>query len=416
MNPTTTTTHLCRFCSAPLQHTFADLGMSPLSNAYLTEDQLRSPEKLYPLRVYVCEKCMLVQLPKHEEPEVIFGDYAYFSSFSDTWLEHCKEYTDSVTKRFNVANNSLVVELASNDGYLLQYFQEQGIPVLGIEPAKNVALAANEKGIPTIDKFFGTELAEKLATAEKMADLIIGNNVLAHVPDLNDFVAGIKRILKPSGIITMEFPHLMKLIDLNQFDTIYHEHFSYFSFMVVVAVFAKHRLTIFDVDELSTHGGSLRIYARHTDNDAQPVSDAVTELLAREKQAGFHTLQTYTTFQDRIEDHKQQVLTFLNKAKHEGKTVVGYGAPAKGNTMLISCGITRDLIAYTVDRSPHKQNHYLPATHIPIYHPDKFKETKPDFVLILPWNIKDEIMQQMAHIRDWEGQFVVTTPSLVIQK
>jgi SAM-dependent methyltransferase len=400
----------CRFCANQLNHTFADLGVSPLANSYLKEEQLFGMEPFFPLHVYVCEQCHLVQLPEFQSPETIFDDYAYFSSFSDSWLKHAKDYTDLMVQRFGFDSNSAIVEIASNDGYLLQYFKEKAIPVLGIEPAKNVAEAAREKGIPTISRYFGVETATVLASEAKHADLLIGNNVLAHVPNLNDFVKGMKIILKPDGIITMEFPHLMRLMEENQFDTIYHEHFSYFSFITVKTIFAEHGLTVFDVEELPTHGGSLRIYACHLDDQSKTTGERVKALLNKEKTAGFATLGHHLSFNPKVIAIKQDILNFMIQAKKEGKSIVGYGAPAKGNTLLNYCGIRTDFIDYTVDRSPHKQSLYLPGTHIPIYHPDKIIETKPDYLLILPWNLKDEIMEQMAHIREWGGKFLVLIP------
>jgi len=405
---------ICRFCGTQLNHTFTDLGSSPLANSYLKPEQLKQMEPIYPLHVYVCDNCKLVQLPQFETPENIFGDYAYFSSYSDSWLEHAKTYTESMTARFGFGSASHVVELASNDGYLLQYFVEKAIPVLGIEPARNVAEAAIEKGIPTISQFFGVATANQLAAEGKHADLLIGNNVLAHVPDLNDFVSGMKILLNPDGIITMEFPHLMRLMAENQFDTIYHEHFSYFSFITVNRVFADHGLTIFDVEELSTHGGSLRIFARHTENTAQAIGSRVHDLLSREKADGFDQLSHYLSFDVKVKTTKRQILSFLINAKNESKSIAGYGAPAKGNTLLNYCGIRTDFIDYTVDRSPHKQNLFLPGTRIPIYHPDKIKETRPDYLVILPWNLKAEIMNQMEHIRSWGGKFVVFIPKIQV--
>ncbi len=404
----------CRFCGNQLRHTFVDLGLSPLANSYLREEQLQQMESFYPLHTYVCEKCFLVQLPVFETPEDIFSDYAYFSSYSESWLRHARDYVELMIERFKFNSNSQVIEIASNDGYLLQYFKEKRIPVLGIEPAKNVAKAAQEVGIQTIVKFLGTKTAKELANNGKHADLLLGNNVLAHVPDLNDFVEGMKRLLKPQGIITMEFPHLMRLIDENQFDTIYHEHFSYFSFINVEKVFKKHGLTIFDVEELSTHGGSLRIYARHNDDVSKSIGERVLELKNREETAQFNKLECYLSFTEKVKETKLNILDFLITAKREGKSIVGYGAPAKGNTLLNYCGIRTDFIDYTVDLSPHKQGLFLPGTHIPIYSPDKIKETKPDYLVILPWNIKDEIMKQMSHIRDWGGEFVVLIPEVKV--
>jgi hypothetical protein len=404
----------CRFCGKDLKHIFVDLGISPLANSYLKADELEMMEPHYPLKVYVCEACFLVQLPVYESPQKIFGEYAYFSSYSETWLKHAKDYTELMIERFGLDSKSQIIEIASNDGYLLQYFKKREVPVLGIEPAKNVAKAAQETGIPTMIEFFGTQMARDLATEGKRADLLIGNNVLGHVPGLNDFVEGMKIILKPHGVITMEFPHLMRLMDENQFDTIYHEHFSYFSFTTVEKVFTKHSLTIFDVEELPTHGGSLRIYARHREDGSKPVGERVFELKQREEVAGFTNLEHYLSFVEKVIETKRKILDSLIKAKRDGKSIAGYGAPAKGNTLLNYCGIRTDFIDYTVDRSPHKQGYYLPGTHIPIYHPDKIKETKPDYLFILPWNLKDEIMDQMSHIREWGGRFVVPIPEVKI--
>lgn len=406
-----TITNSCRFCGEEIRHSFVDLGVSPLANSYLKGEQLQEMEPFYPLHVYVCEACRLVQLPVFEGPEDIFGDYAYFSSFSDSWLKHAKDYTDLMIERFGFDSNSQIVEIASNDGYLLQYFKEKDIPVLGIEPAKNIAIAAQEAGISTIVKFFGVQTAKDLAAEAKHADLLVGNNVLAHVPDLNDFVKGMKILLKPNGIITMEFPHLMRLMEENQFDTIYHEHFSYFSFITVKNVFSAHGLDIFDVEELSTHGGSLRIYACHSEDETKPVGPRVKDLVHKEEAAGFSTLEHHLSFNEKVKEIKRDILNFMVEAKREGKSICGYGAPAKGNTLLNYCGIRTDFIDYTVDRSPHKQGQSLPGTHIPINHPDKIKETKPDYLIILPWNLKDEIMEQMSYIRSWGGKFVVLIPN-----
>lgn len=404
----------CRFCNSRLQHTFVDLGMSPLSNAFISQEKLDRAEKFYPLHAYVCDNCFLVQLEAFESPEEIFSDYVYFSSYSDSWLLHSKNYVELVTERFKLNQQSLVIEIASNDGYLLQYFKEKQIPVLGIEPAENVALVAEEKGIPSLVKFFGVETAKELVSEGKQADLLLGNNVLAHVPDINDFVAGMKIILKPDGILTMEFPHLLQLIEKNQFDTIYHEHFSYLSFLTVERVFAHHGLTLFDVEEIPTHGGSLRIYGKHQEEEKLAISDRVTKLKEKEIKAGLDKIETYLEFDRKTKAIKRQLLSFLIDAQEKGKTVVGYGAPAKGNTLLNYCGIRTDLLDYTVDRSPHKQGLFLPGTHIPIYDPDKIRETKPDYVLILPWNLKDEIVEQMADIRQWGGKFVVPIPEVTV--
>lgn len=404
----------CRFCRTPLKYSFTDLGMSPLANSYLKPEDLRQMEPFYPLQAYVCETCYLVQLAEVQTPEQIFSDYAYFSSYSETWLKHSKAYTEHMMERFGFDSGSLVVEIASNDGYLLQYFKEKGVPVLGVEPAENVAKVAQVAGIPTIVKFFGVQTATELAAEGKRADLLVGNNVLAHVPNLNDFVRGMKILLKLQGIITMEFHHLMRLMMENQFDTIYHEHFSYFSFFTVEKVFAEHGLTIFDVEELPTHGGSLRIYARHAEDETKSITDHVKELRDRELRAGFNKIETYTSFAQKVRVTKRKLLGFLIQAKEEGKSIVGYGAPAKGNTLLNYCGIRSDFIDCTVDRSPYKQGHFLPGTHIPIYHPDRIKETMPDYLLILPWNLKDEIMEQMAYVREWGCQFVVPIPDVKV--
>ncbi len=404
----------CRFCNTPLTHSFVDLGTSPLANSYLKREELNKMEPFFPLHAYVCINCFLVQVPESQSPEALFGDYAYFSSYSDTWLKHAKDYTDLIVSRFGFDPQSLVIEIASNDGYLLRYFQEKSIPVLGIEPAKNVAKVAREAGIPTLVEFFGLELSRKLVAEGKSADLVVGNNVLAQVPTLNNFVQGMKTVLKPRGIITMEFPHLMRLMEENQFDTIYHEHFFYFSFTNVEKVFAKHGLRLFDVDELPTHGGSLRIYARHENDASKPVTPKVEELKKREEGKGYGDLALYRSFGEKVKETKRNILEFLIQAKREGKSIAGYGAPAKGNTLLNYCGIGTDFIDYTVDRSPHKQAHFLPGTRIPIYHPDKIKETRPNYLFILPWNLKEEIMQQMSHVREWGGRFVVPIPKVEV--
>jgi 2-polyprenyl-3-methyl-5-hydroxy-6-metoxy-1,4-benzoquinol methylase len=404
----------CRFCKAPLRHTFVDLGMSPLCESYLSREQLNQMEPFYPLHVYVCGECFLVQLQAYVSGEHIFTDYAYFSSYSDSWVEHMRVYTERMVERFKLGPKHQVVELASNDGYLLQHFVAKSIPSLGIEPAANVAEVAVRKGVPTLVKFFGVQTARELTAENHKADLLIGNNVLAQVPDLNDFVAGMKVLLKPQGVITLEFPHLMRLMAENQFDTIYHEHYSYFSFTTTAKIFAAHGLEIFDVEELSTHGGSLRVYGRHVENISQPISERVREMLTREANAGFGSLDCYASFSEQVKETKRKLLAFLIKAKREGKSIAGYGAPGKGNTLLNYCGIRSDFLDYTVDRSPHKQGKFLPGTHIPIFAPDKLKETKPDYVLILPWNLKTEIMEQMAHIRSWGGRFVVPIPEATV--
>lgn len=408
------TTKLCRFCDHPLQHTFVDLGMSPLCETYPSREELDRGEAYYPLHVHVCERCFLVQLGEYEKPGAIFGDYPYFSSYSDSWLKHCENYCSAMIDRLGLGPESLVTEIASNDGYLLQYFVRQGTRALGIEPAANVAKVASAKGVPTLIKFFGKQLATELADEGRSADLVVGNNVLAQVPDINDFVAGLKTLLKLSGVLTLEFPHLLRLIEHNEFDTIYHEHFSYFSLLTTKRILERHGLRIFDVQELSTHGGSLRVFACRVDGSLQQVSPAVERLIAEERRAGLDSLEGYNRFALQVRDTKFEFVEFLLKAARDGKSVSGYGAPGKSATLLHYCGIGKDLIEYTVDRSPHKQGRFLPGTHIPIYHPDRIRQTKPDYVVILPWNLKDEIMQQLEFIRDWDGRFVVPIPKLAV--
>ena len=414
MDLTSTNNATCRFCKRPLRFTLVDLGMSPLCESYLSVEQLNQGESFYPLHAFVCENCFLVQLEEYVSRENIFTEYAYFSSYADTWLEHSKKYAHMVSGRFNLNQDSFVVEVASNDGYLLQYFIQLGIPVLGIEPAKNVAKVAVEKGVPTLMEFFGRELATRLRNEGKQADLIAGNNVLAQVPDINDFVAGLKILLKPGGVITIEFPHLMNLIEQNQFDTMYHEHFSYFSFITAEKIFSAHGLTLFDVEELPTHGGSLRIYARHTEDESKPLTERAMEMHGREVRAGFADMEHYSAFGEKVKETKRKLLSFLIDARRAGKTVVGYGAPGKGNTLLNYCGVRTDFLDYTVDRNPYKHGKFLPGTHIPIFTPEKITETRPDYVLILPWNFKDEIMEQMSQIREWGGKFVVPIPELKV--
>lgn len=404
----------CRSCGAVLAHTFVDLGMSPLANSYIKANESNRMEPFYPLHVYVCSECLLVQLEEFTSPQSIFGDYAYFSSYSESWLAHAKRYVEKVSERFALGPRHHVVEIASNDGYLLQYFVQRGVPVLGVEPAANVAAVAKKNGVPTVVKFLGVKTARELAKRKKRADLLIGNNVLAHVPNINDFVGGLKILLKPQGVITMEFPHLMRLMAENQFDTIYHEHFSYLSLLAVERVFERHGLALFDVEELLTHGGSLRIYARHSDDTSKPVEKRVFELRQREDRAGFGNLQHYLSFAEQVSRTKRKLLSFLVEAKENGKSVVGYGAPAKGNTLLNYCGVRTDFLDYTVDLSPYKQGQLLPGVRIPIHPPDKIKETKPDYVLILPWNIREEVMQQMAFIGAWGGKFVVPIPEVKV--
>jgi SAM-dependent methyltransferase len=401
----------CRFCGAPLQTVFADLGMSPLSNSYVPPERANAMEPFYPLCALVCERCLLVQLEEFETPEAIFSDYAYFSSYSTSWLEHARRYVEQMVDRWGLTASSHVVELASNDGYLLQYFVQRGIPVLGVEPAANVAEVAIANGVPTLVEFFGVAVAEKLGETRR-ADLLLGNNVLAHVPDLNDFVGGMKVLLADDGVITMEFPHLLRLIEANQYDTIYHEHFSYFSFLTARRVFGAHGLRLFDVEELPTHGGSLRIYGCHEDDSAKPDTDRARELLAREEAAGLGSVDTYRDYPHVVERDKREALAFLIDLKAQGKSIVGYGAPAKGNTFLNYCGLRGDFLEYTVDANPHKQGYLLPGTHIPIRPLEALRETRPDVVLILPWNLREEIMEQHAYVREWGGRFAARAPEL----
>jgi SAM-dependent methyltransferase len=402
----------CRFCGAPLNVVFADLGMCPIANTLVTEDRIAGMDPFYPLRALVCEQCFLVQSEEFEPPEGIFADYTYFSSYSTSWLAHARAYTEQIVERLGLGPSHTVVEVGSNDGYLLQYFHERGIRVIGVEPAANVAQEAIVKGIPTIVGFFDAQLASELV-GHAAADLLVGNNVLAHMPDVNSFVAGLETLLKPEGVITVEFQHLMRLVDQNQFDTIYHEHFSYYSLSTAARIFESHGLRVFDVDELPTHGGSLRLYACHADS-GPPTSDRVAELAEREQAAGYGELEVYTSFGRRMTETKRQVLRHLIDAKDAGKTIVGYGAPAKGTTLLNYCGVGTDFLDYTVDKSPHKQGAYLPGVRIPIRAPDEIRRTKPDYVFILPWNIKDEIMEEMAFVREWGGRFLVRTPDMTI--
>jgi hypothetical protein len=381
--------------------------MHPLCESYVSEDKLNQMEPFYPLHVFVCERCFLVQLHEYVSPAEIFSEYAYFSSYADSWVQHAKRYTEMIIERLGLGKDSFVVELASNDGYLLQHFVGKGIPALGVEPAANVAKVAMEKGIPTVTKFFGEQTARELVAERRCADLVLGNNVLAQVPNINDFVAGIKVLLAPHGVVTIEFPHLMKLMEENQFDTIYHEHFFYFSLMSSERIFAAHGLTLFDVEELPTHGGSLRIYGHHAEDKTHSVTERYRALVQREKTTGVERLDTYALFAEKVKETKRKLLEFLIEAKRKGKTITGYGAPGKGNTLLNYCGVRGDFIDYTVDRNTYKQGKFLPGTHIPIFTPEKIRETKPDYVLILPWNFKDEIMDQVGYIREWGGQFIV---------
>lgn len=404
----------CRFCKNTLEHSFCDLGMTPLSNSYLTKEQLESGESFYPLHAYVCSECFLVQVKEYELPQNIFGDYAYFSSYSDSWLKHCQKYTEQMIERLKLDCSKQVIEIASNDGYLLQFFKGHNIPVLGIEPAANVAKVAEEKGIESLVKFFGAQVAQELKDKNIQADLLIGNNVLAHVPELNDFVKGLKILLKSDGVITMEFPHLLRLMESYQFDTIYHEHFSYFSLLTVEKIFKAQGLKIFDVEELKTHGGSLRIYAAHEEDSQKQISQSVLDLKEKERQLSFDDLDGYAQFYVDVQQLKSDLLSFFLDCKKKGKKIVGYGAPAKGNTLLNFCGIRSQFLEFTVDRSPHKQGHFLPGTHIPVYAVEEIARAKPDYLFILPWNLKEEIMSQMAFIREWGGKFVIPIPQLEI--
>jgi SAM-dependent methyltransferase len=403
-------TFACRFCHAPLATTFVDLGMSPLCQTHIRPDQLHEMEPFYPLHAYVCDQCFLVQLQEFVTPDEIFTEYAYFSSYSSSWVEHARRYAEMMIERFTLGASSKVFEIASNDGYLLQHFVARGVPVLGIEPAANVAKVAIDKGVPTTVRFLGRSTAAEIGAEHGRPDVLLGNNVLAHVPDINDFVGGMKILLAPGGVITMEFPHLMRLMAENQFDTIYHEHFSYLSFMTVERIFAHHGITLFDVEELSTHGGSLRIYGRHSEYSALKVTDRVGTLRRHEIDGGFQTLARYRGFDEQVKATKRKLLAFLIEAKQGGRKVVGYGAPGKGNTLLNYCGIRTDFLDFTVDANPYKQGKFTPGTRIPIFAPAQIREARPDYVLLLPWNLKDEITAQHAYIRQWGGKFVVPIP------
>ena len=404
----------CRFCGRKLDHTFVDLGMSPLCQTHISPDQLNKYEYFYPLKAFVCAHCFLVQLDEYVPPQEIFTEYAYFSSYADSWVAHARQYVEMVVERFALTGQSAVLEIASNDGYLLQHFIERGIPARGIDPAANVAKVAIEKGIPTVVDFFGEKSASDYRKTYGGVDLLLGNNVLAHVPDINDFVKGMKVVLNPKGVITMEFPHLFRLMEQNQFDTIYHEHFSYLSFHAVEKIFATHGITLFDVDELKSHGGSIRIYGRHSENADLEIGENVERIKVVERSAGLLDMETYHQFNNRVVETKRKILSFLIDAKNRGKTIVGYGAPGKGNTLLNYCGIRQDFLDYTVDRSLYKQGLYTPGTRIPIFAPEKINETKPDYLFILPWNLKKEIMAQMSFIKDWGGKFVVPIPEVAV--
>jgi SAM-dependent methyltransferase len=404
----------CRFCRTPLRHRVVDLGMHPLCESFLSADQVDTMEPFYPLHAWVCHECFLVQINDYVTADHIFDEYAYFSSYSTSWLEHAKRYVDMISERIALGDDSFVVELASNDGYLLQYFVERGVPCLGIEPAKNVAEVAIAKGVPTDVSYFGVEKAQQMAATGQMADLVCGANVLAQVPDLNDFVAGIPIVLKPGGVVTIEFPHVMTTIDGNQFDQIYHEHFCYFGLLSTERIFAGHGMTIFDVDEVPTHGGSLRIYACHAGDESHPVTARVDELRRREIEAGYADMAMYEQFEETVRETKRKILELLIEAKRAGKTIVGYGAPGKGNTLLNYCGIRQDFLDFTVDRNPYKHGRFTPGTHIPIFPPEKIDEVQPDYILILPWNLKDEVMAQLAYAREWGGRFIVPIPEATV--
>jgi SAM-dependent methyltransferase len=401
----------CRICRSPVRHTFVDLGMSPLCESFVPADQLNQMEAYYPLHALVCEKCFLVQLQEYVSPDHIFSEYAYFSSYSTSWVEHARTYCHAITERLRLGPDSLAVELASNDGYLLQHFQPLGVPTLGIEPAANVAEAARRRNVPTLVEFFGTALADRLVSEGKRADLIIGNNVLAQVPDLNDFVAGMKRLLAPEGVITLEFPHLERLIAENQFDTIYHEHFSYFSFVTTDRLAELHGLKIIDVEKLKTHGGSLRVYLAHAASSHKP-SPRVAELLDHEIDNGFLEIEAYARFAEQVRRTKRNLLSFLIACKEQGKRICAYGAPGKGNTLLNYCGIGPDFIDFAVDRNPYKHGRFTPGMHIPIKPVAAIDEAKPDYLLVLPWNLKDEIVSQMRHVGDWGCRFIIPIPEV----
>lgn len=405
----------CRSCQHELTHEFIDLNNAPPSNSFLTKEQLAQPEVFYPLKLFVCESCWLVQIDEYKKANDIFDqEYIYFSSYSKSWLTHAKNYVDYIVQRFNFNQNSLIIEIASNDGYLLQYFKQKQIPCLGVEPTKSTALACKEKNIPVIEEFFGVQLATQLQHNNQQADLLIGNNVLAHVPDINDFVKGLKIALKKTGVVTLEFPHLLQLIQQNQFDTIYHEHFSYFSFYAVKRIFNAHELDIFDVKELPTHGGSLRVYAKHVENQNYSISSNVTSLEQKESEQQITSLNYYQTFQQQANKIKNDLLAFLIEKNQQGKTVVAYGAAAKGNTLLNYCGIKKDLIKFVVDASPYKQGKFLPASHISVVSEEHIKRLKPSFILILPWNIKDEVIEQLSYVREWNCKFIISIPKLTI--
>lgn len=400
----------CRSCGAVLRYTVLDLGMSPLCESFLSAEQVDGMERFYPLLLRVCDQCFLVQLQEYVSGEEIFSEYAYFSSYSDSWLDHCRRYVECAIERFRLGPSSQVVEVASNDGYLLQYFLPHGVPVLGVEPAANVARTAVARGVPTVVRFFGAQTAHEMSAAGQTADLVIGNNVLAQVPDLNDFVAGLGILLKPQGVITIEFPHLVRTIAGNQFDQVYHEHFSYFTLYSAERVFARHGLAVFDVETIPTHGGSLRLYLCHTGDASHPPTDRVAAVRTEESRVGVTTLAYYAGFEARVQATKRKLLGFLIEAKSRGKRICGYGAPGKGNTLLNYCGIRTDFLDFTVDRNPHKHGKYLPGTHIPIFSPERIREARPDYVMVLPWNLREEILDQLGYIREWGGKFLIPIP------
>jgi SAM-dependent methyltransferase len=407
------TTTKCRFCGGAL-FDFVDLGMSPLCESFVPKDRLNIAERFYPLAAYVCGSCFLVQLEEYVAPEEIFSEYAYFSGFSDAWLKHAERYVEMIAEKLRLGRTTKVVEIGSNDGYLLQYFVKKEISVLGVEPAINVAAAARQRGVETLAKFFSAAVATELAGAGTKADLIVANNVMAQVPELNSFVEGIGILLKPDGVCTVEFPHLLRTILGNQFDQIYHEHFSYFSALTAQQIFAAHGLRIFDIEELWTHGGSLRLYACRADSAKYPTQSSVSRIIQQEREAGLDRIDAYARFAHQVCDTKRKILTFLIEAKNEGKSIAGYGAPGKGNTLLNYCGIRTDFIDYTVDRNPYKQGMYLPGTRIPIFAPDKIAATRPDYVMILPWNLREEIAGQLGYVRDWGAKFVVPIPEVTV--
>jgi len=404
---------ICRLCGAPLTRSFVNLGMSPLCESYVPEGKLDEPEVFYPLHVRVCDSCLLVQLPAYVRGEDIFSDYAYFSSYSDSWVAHAKRYAEAMISRLDLTPDSLVTEVASNDGYLLQHFQAKNIPVLGVEPAANVAEAARDRGIPTEVQFLGRDTGGEIAQRNGRADLVVANNVFAHVPDIRSFAAGLRALVKDEGAVTLEFPHLLRLIERRQYDTIYHEHFSYLTLLTSSRALATARLRVVDVEELGTHGGSLRVYARPEESAGEP-SGQVKAVLAAEELAGLHTVSGHEGFASAVLKIKSDLLRFLLTAAEEGRSVAGYGAPGKGNTLLNHCGIRSDLLSYTVDRSPAKQGKFLPGTHIPIYAPEVLAQTRPDYILVLPWNLREEISRQLSYARSWGGKLVFPIPELEI--